>query len=542
MDIHGLKRKVLSYDYSEEGLTAREIEVFKKLLLKRRQSHFPSFCKGVLPEVVWMPFQIYIMERIQVAMNTPYSRTLFELPPQHGKTTIITYLFSAFYLGRYPDRKVANATYNSDRASENSQGVKDILGLDTYKAIFATRIKSTDENEALRDKKKMKNKKDSVRRFSLLNSTTGEYKAVGVGEALTGYSADLITVDDYHKDYDEASSFTARESVWNWYTSVVIPRSQKHGTPIFILATRWHEDDLIGRLKKLGRRHKDDTKLLKAEIISFPAERDLPDFDERPYDTRGVGDALWPEKEPTYYEIKVYNPRVWKCVYQQRPPTEEGVIIQRHWIRSYRQMPEAFDRIVISVDTSFNARAKQSDDCAIEVWGVRGLDYYLIKFIARRMGYVETKRIVAELIREFPNYSAVLVELKANGAALIEDLKENFSRIIDYDPLSKTKRQRLEHVTPLFEAAHIYFPTEELCPDIHVFVEQLLQFTGLDATEKDDLVDAMTQALWYMDQYNIRLSTESFMTCKRMTSYQLATKLNGGRHGSMGQNRVRSLH
>ena len=194
-------------------------------------------------------------------------RLIIQMPPRHGKSQLASINFPAWYLGRNPDKEIITASYSADLAIDFGSKTRDVVSDELYKEIFETRLKQDDQNKA----KWKTNKK-------------GSYTSVGVGGPLTGRGANVLIIDDPIKNREEAESETIRKKVWDWYTSTAYTRLEKNGA-IIVIMTRWHLDDLAGRLldyEEHGGEH--------WEVISFPA---VAEQDE---DYRKEGEALWPAK------------------------------------------------------------------------------------------------------------------------------------------------------------------------------------------------------------------------------------------------------
>lgn len=220
------------------------------------------------------------------------------MPPRHGKSELASRRFPAWYLGNRPKEQIIAASYNSDLSSDFGREVRDIVKSHEYGMLFKVSLKE-----------------DSKAANRWHTDQNGVYIAAGVGTAITGRGAKIALIDDPFKDREEADSETIRNKVWNWYTSTLRTRLMPGGS-IILIQTRWHEDDLAGRLLK---QQKD-----KWEILELPAIDD--------------GKALWPEwyDEKALAEIKAdVGQRDWNALYQQSPTVEQGTYFKRHWFKRY---------------------------------------------------------------------------------------------------------------------------------------------------------------------------------------------------------------
>jgi phage terminase large subunit-like protein len=407
---------------------------------------------------------------------------------------LIPYIF-----GMFPEKKTAYATYSQPRADETASAVKEIIGSDMYREIFPDAQLRTNADDGVTSTKK-RSKKDSRNQFSNVKSTRGEVKFIGVGGSLTGFSGDILLADDLYKDELEAASEVIRSNRWHWFKSAFITRQQGNSLMI-VLSTRWHRDDIIGRLMYYNE-HERPARVTTWDIVAFPDVYDegeyIPD-----YDPREPGVPLWkarPGMEEIYLEAAALDYHSYLALYRQKPPISRGSLFQKEHLQEYRQIPPRWDKIVISIDTNYNAKSKNGDDCAFTIWGEYNRNLYLIEFINKRFDFVQTCEVLAKLIEKYPDYWAVLIEAKANGQALIDIFQRKFSRIIGFDPEGKSKRQRAEMALPLFYEGKIFVPHFSLCPSIHVYLEQMLAFTGELKNERDDLVDSTVQCLIWFDR------------------------------------------
>lgn len=247
----------------------------------------------------------YICEQIDKFLESKdQNRLMVFMPPQHGKSEITSRNLPAYYLGRNPDNSIAIASYSSDLANSFNADAQRIINSDNYKLAFPGIELATEKGEEC-----------TLKKYS------GGIKAVGVTGGLTGHSVDLAIIDDPVKDYIEASSSTYRERAWQWYLNVVETRLHNQSKVILIM-TRWHEDDLAGRLLK--------TEPEKWQVISIPAIReDLSDKN----DPRGIGKALWEKKHSleSLNDKRKKSETTFTSLYQQRPSPAEGNKVKREW-------------------------------------------------------------------------------------------------------------------------------------------------------------------------------------------------------------------
>jgi len=251
------------------------------------------------------------------------------MPPQTGKSQLVSRYFPSFLLGRVPDMKIIAASYSYDLAQAMNRDVQRIIDHPKYKIPFP--------NTKLNGKASREGATGSYLRnsdvFEIVNYK-GYYRSAGVGGGITGHGADVGIIDDPIKNQKEAYSEAVRDTLWGWYTSTFYTRLQKRAKQL-IINTRWHEDDLCGRILS-------DPELSEGwHVLKFPM---IKETDDDPEDPREIGDPLWPEKYNWNrgQEIqKTFGEQVWNALYQQRPSAKEGVIIKRAWLkdRTYMELP-----------------------------------------------------------------------------------------------------------------------------------------------------------------------------------------------------------
>lgn len=258
------------------------------------------------------------------------------MPPRHGKSELASRKFPARYLGKHPTRHVIAASYNSDLATDFGRDVRNLMASPEYGEVFP--------GVGLRS--------DSKAADRMNTNHGGAYFAAGVGTATTGRGAHLGIIDDPFKDREDADSEVQREKVWNWYRSTFFTRLMPGGA-IVLIQTRWHEDDLAGRLLEQDGRVEDGGEW---HVLELPAIRD--------------GKALWPE----WYDIPALEriratvgPREWSALYQQQPQPDEGTYFQRDWLKSWEEKP-AHLRIY---GTSDYAVTDEGGDYTVHrIWGI----------------------------------------------------------------------------------------------------------------------------------------------------------------------------
>jgi len=247
-----------------------------------------------------------IAEKLEDVASGKIDRLMIFMPPRHGKSELASRRFPAWFLGNYSNRQIIGASYNSDLSSDFGREVRNIVDAPECRALFNTTLAP-----------------DSKAANRWHTEQGGQYVAAGVGTAITGRGAHVFLIDDPFKDRDEADSQVRRDHVYDWYRSTAYTRLMPGGAMILI-QTRWHEDDLAGRLLKEAEEGGDQW-----EVLSLPAVQDEQ--------------ALWPE----WYDLEALDrikrtlgSREWQALYQQSPQPEGGSYFQRDWLRWYDEPPE----------------------------------------------------------------------------------------------------------------------------------------------------------------------------------------------------------
>lgn len=389
---------------------------------------------------------------------------LISVPPQHGKSQTVTETLPSWYLGRNPNSRVIEVSYGDDLARRFGRRNKQKIN-QFGKKLFNIEISSDTRSDT---------------EFEI-SGHKGSMISRGIMAGLTGQAGDLIVIDDPIKNRAEADSETYRERVWDEYLNSIKTRLSAKGK-IIIIQTRWHEDDLSGRILSQGTEDYYELNIpLQAE------ENDILG--------RNVGDALFPEigKDNEWLEKtkKVYigesGSRAWNALYQGRPVSIEGNMIKREWWQYYDKLPKIATKI-LSVDATFKDGEK-SDYVVIQVWGKTGADMYLIDQHRAKMDFPTTLVAIRNMIKKHPDAHAKFIEDKANGSAIIAMLRREIGGIIPVNPQGG-KVARVNAISAYIESGNVYLPR-----NASWLIDFLNEASAFPNGKHDDQVDAMSQAL-----------------------------------------------
>lgn len=423
----------------------------------------------------WIPskFHVYLCDKVQEFLekktDKAYEILIISCPPQHGKSETITVTLPAWYLMRNPEKHIIAVSYGDDLAQRF--GLKNLEKVREFGGIFGVRLNK---------------KKANAKEFRLFEHD-GYMISAGYGSGITGNNADLIIIDDPVKNRLEADSERDRERKWTEYIDSIESRFSAGGKLILIM-TRWHEDDLAGRLME----HYAD----RTTVINLPCEAEENDLLGRE-----VGEPLCPEIGKDAKWLKDFKEahlteegiRSWNALYQGRPSAKEGNILKREWWQYYERKDYddgklKFPTLIMSVDATFKDGEK-NDYVAISIWGKIENRIYLIDLVNEHLNLPDTVKKIKLLKAKYPRVTAILIEDKANGSGIIQLLRNQILGIIPVTP-DASKEARVQEVSFAIEAGCVYLPKDKKFT--WEFVDQCAAFPN---GKHDDMVDSMSQAL-----------------------------------------------
>ncbi|WP_198588243.1 phage terminase large subunit [Geodermatophilus chilensis] len=440
-----------------------------------------ELARAINPATVQTPALDLIDTALVDVLNTPDGRLIVTMPPQEGKSTRVAGEFPTWVLTHNPETRIVVASYGQGLATRNGRAIRNRI---TSHPELGLSI--APDNGAVHE--------------WTLAGHQGGVLSVGIGGGLTGRPADLMVIDDPIKDRKEADSAVYRQGVWDWWTDVASTRLAP-GAPVVIILTRWHEDDLAGRLLAA-----EDGHLWR--VLNIPAQADhMPEKGETDPLGREPGEFMLSARGRTtaqWQAIKVRSgARTWASLYQGRPAPAEGALFKRdQWARYDTPLAVERDDGSMWVPLSDGDQVAQSWDLAFkgtdgadyvvgQVWLRRGVHLYLLDQVRRRMSFTETLTAVKALSARWPQALAKFVEDKANGPAVISMLARTVPGLIPVEP-EGGKVARANAASPFVEAGNVHLPTAELLPNVDDLIEEAAAFPN---GAHDDAVDALTQAV-----------------------------------------------
>jgi len=444
---------------------------------------FPEFVRAAWRVVlepdrplVWSWHYDYLCEWLQMVDEWKTRKLIVNVPPRTAKSRFITVLWPVWRWTRRAGLRWMFISYSDSLTRQHSRERRDIITSDWFQRRFAARVTLAEDQ-------------NTVTWFD--NTSRGSMFSSSVGGTVTGKGGDVVIMDD-PQDPSQAHSEAERRSVIEFCDRTLATRldDAKTGTQILVMQ-RLHEEDVTGHFLEQGGWEYVRLPMTaeKAETLSFP-------ISQRTYE-RAEGELLIPERFGPE-EVAELKKRLGSygaaAQLQQRPAPEEGGMLKRAWWREYPLPPEeqaaSCEEIIQSWDMTFKDSVG-ADRVAGQVWGRKGADIYLLDHVNARMDFPTTKRAVLSLSAKWPTATAKLVEDKANGPAIIADLRGQISGLIPISP-KDSKIARAHAVSPSIEAGNVFLPRPEYAPWVHDFVEECSVFP---MGAHDDDVDAMTQAL-----------------------------------------------
>jgi predicted phage terminase large subunit-like protein len=441
--------------------------------------YYPDTFAEHASEGRWLRFRFlrFLGEVIGDAVALGGQRIIVNAHPRSGKSTLISGWTPVWYLDNWPDKNVILTSYVGAVAKDWGRKARNTL----------------ERNERCVTKLQQ----DSKRADLWHTEQGGGMLTAGVDGPVTGRGADLAIGDDLHKNWSEAQSETKRNHVIDWFLSDLQSRVEPDGTIILFLP-RYHELDITGYLMEY---HGDDWTHIRLPAF---AENDDPMG-------RKVGEPLCPErfsKELLLKKKKETREDMFSAIWMQTAIPPKGHIFNRKWWKYYRVAPTVFDEVSMTIDCSFKDTVTSSF-VAIQAWGRKGLDKYLLDEVHERMGFIDTLNAIVRTYEAWPSAMSIYIEEAANGYAVIETLSNRLSAIHPVPPRG-SKIARAHACAPQIEAGHTYLPHPDTAPWVKDFIKECSAFPK---SALKDRVDAMTQyMIEMMEHESHELGTSGVVT------------------------------
>ena len=439
----------------------------KRARLLASQNNILGFATSVYPGFKIGPHHRRLAKIFEDVISGTKKRVIINIAPRHGKSEFSSYLFPAYFLGKFPEKKIIMGTHTAGLSEDFGRRVRNLIESEEYNEIFPN-------TEIAEDQK-------AAGKWS--TAAGGQYYAAGVGGALAGRGADLFVIDDPHSEQDvKTNSRLAFDTAWSWFQTGPLQRLMPGGA-IIVIMTRWSLLDLTGKLIDYQTKNPEAEPW---EIVELPAI--LPS-----------GKPLWPEQWPIEALEKTkasLDPKYWNAQYMQQPTSDNSAIISRkHWRIWTRDDPPPCEYIIQSWDTAFETK-NNSDFSACTTWGVfyneeenDSPQVILLDAFKDRMAFPELKQIALKHYKEWEP-DAFIVEKKAAGAPLIQELRNMGIPVQEFSPSrGNDKMVRLNAVADLFSSGKIWAPDTRWAREV---IEEVASFP---VGEHDDFVDTTSQAL-----------------------------------------------
>lgn len=443
------------------GSEARMIALLRAM--DKAKTDYRSFLSLVFPHWAHAAHHRLIISELQKIVPGAGRRLMFFMPPGSAKSTYANGRFCPWYLAAHPESSVILATHTGDFAKKWGRRSRAVASSPSFRSVFGFGV---DQRVQAADSWMLENR--------------SEYMSAGVGMAVTGNRADLIVIDDPVKGREDADSITIRDKTWDWYNEDLWTRL-KPGGSIVLIMTRWHEDDLAGRLLAAQERGGE-----KWDVIKLCAEAEEGDPLGRP-----LGEPLWPEwfRSEMFAQAKT-QPRMWTALYQQRPAPEEGSYFQRDWFKFYDRLP---DRLRYYGASDYAVTADGGDYTVHIVAGVSEQDdLYIVDMWREQTDALEWVDSLMGLFRAYkPQIWAEeggvilksldpIIRKRVSEERLYGTFRKPFSSVSDKPTRARSLQGRIQ-------MGKVFFPS----PGLKTWVADLMgEFLTFPQGKHDDMVDA----------------------------------------------------
>ena len=455
---------------AESAQIRAEQELAKRILARKRLLPFvekfnPDYLAGWVHKDICQRLEKFS----EAVANEESPRLMLFMPPRHGKSTLASVAFPAWHLGKNPQHEFISCSYSGSLAMSFSRKVRQLVREPNYRHIF----------------EETKLDKDSQSIESWLTTRGGGYVAAGVGGGITGKGANILLIDDPVKNREDAESENNREATWDWYTSTAYTRLSPGGG-ILVILTRWHDDDLAGKLLTAGEEGADQW-----EVVKYPA------IAEENETYRKQGEPLHPERynlESLEMIQRAIGPRDWTALYQQNPVSDEGDYFNRDMVRYYE--PEEIDYDRLRYYCAWDLAIGQRDRNDFSVGVTVGIDEYDNMYVVDVIrGKYDGFELVEKILDFYEQWRPGIVGIErghiemAIGPFLEKRVAERRLHSAYFKDLKvgrRDKEARARAIQGRMQQGKVYFPQDATWTGS--MVAELLRFPN---GVHDDQVDAL---------------------------------------------------
>lgn len=496
-----VRNQLRALDATYEDLDAQ----YDEKLRYASEFRFSPFCEYMFRDEVPAQHHEFLIDHMEAIYHGDITRLAISMPPGAAKSSYASHRFGAWYLGQRPDHRWLQGAHTMTFAKDRlGKVVRGIMGEDKFKNVFPqVRLSAS----------------SSAADYFEFAGHRGYYKAVGVGTGIAGYRFEIGAIDDPIASRADAESPTFRKTLHSWFDDDFGTRPSNPDAPIFVVNTRWHEDDLVGHeLQKMAEGRGDEWTVLN--IPALAEEDDILG--------RQVGEGLWPELFGTaHYEKRkmTLTGRSWNSLYQGHPTDEDGGVLKREDVTTYSKLPKNgvdadgnitehnIKRVSLSVDCAEKA-TERSDYTAATVW-VETADkkHYLVHASRIKKEFTEMVQWIEEMANATycgTKVSQILVEDRGAGTQYIQIRKTSPGRVpvIPIATKQQSKAFRFDGVTPMFAAGQALLPEK----GVSWIADVEAELYAFPAGRNDDYVDTVSQYLAYARSNNVQRGMRKLIT------------------------------
>lgn len=469
----------------------------RKLQLKLAKRSLSQFATMTNEEIEIQWFHKVVYDALDKWIDGDIKKLAIFMPPQHGKSNMSSINTPAKILGMKPKAKIVVASYSDKLASKFNRGAQDIIDSNVFKELYPGIVlpaKGIESSNELRNNT-----------FFEIVKHKGFFKAVSIGGALTGDPIDFGIIDDPIKDRKQANSKTYRDNLWDWYNDVFKTRLHNDSRQL-MLFTRWHEDDLAGRLFNPKSEYYDEDEAKEWTVLVFQAlkEDKLP-FDNvalKYPDPRKKGEALWEAKhnQEKHEKAKKSSPTTFASLQQQRPSPSKGNKLKREWFQTIKESELPFNPRAVRrdfwIDGAFTDSVKNDESAQMSCTFYKG-NLYIFNCTGVRKELKEYLDFIRPWLKEsgYKSTSSVFIEMKASGYGFYSMLKSpaygnHNCRKINSKVVGYGKMTRAEGVQPIMGSGKVFLVAGSWN---EAFVDQCCNFPN---DTHDDMLDLLCYSIY----------------------------------------------